>query len=128
MPITSTTLFLHDHIVEVDIGIHDFEKAQPQRILISAEIDVEAGCGTQDDIATVLDYDFLRREIAALVDGRHFNLQETLCRSVITIIGRQPGVQAAVVSVRKPDVYPDCAAVGVRMRYRRSERSAGSTG
>lgn len=134
MTITSTKLFLQDFAVDVDIGIHDFEKAAAQRILISIEMDVDgepisnsdgsaasrASADEEDDIATVLDYDFLRREILDLVGGRRFNLQETLCRAIVEIVARRPRVLSAVVSTRKPDVYADCAGVGVEMTYRRS--------
>ena len=124
MTITSTKLFLRDFAVEVEIGIHEFEKAAAQRVLISIEMDVDGGSDAaseigDDDIAAVLDYDFLRREILALIAGRRFNLQETLCRSIVEIVARRPQVHAALVSIRKPDVYPDCAAVGVEMTYRR---------
>ena len=118
MPEITTTLFLRNFAIEVDIGIHDFEKAAPQRILISVEMDVGQEPET-DDISAVLDYDFLRREIKQVVAGRRFNLQEALCREIVAIVERQPRVRAATVSIRKPDVYPDCEAVGVRMHFRR---------
>ena len=120
MPITSTKLFLQDFAVEADIGIHDFEKAEPQRLLISVELEVD---GTEqageDDIASVLDYDFLRQEIRELITARRFNLQETLCRAIVGIVALRSDVKLAIVSTRKPDVYPDCVAIGVEMTYRR---------
>ena len=120
MPITSSRLFLRDFDVQANIGIHEFEKAGPQRLLISIELEVSVSeIPRNDDIATVLDYDFLRREILELASGRHFNLQETLCREIIAIVARHDGVVAATVSTRKPDVYPDCDAVGVELTYRR---------
>ncbi len=120
MPVISTTLFLDDHAIEVDIGIHDFEKAKPQRILVSVELDIDTTEEISfDNIASVLDYDFLRREIHDLISGRRFNLQEVLCREIVAIVARRPEVRAAIVSTRKPDVYADSAAVGVRMQYRR---------
>ncbi|MDG2286706.1 MAG: dihydroneopterin aldolase [Alphaproteobacteria bacterium] len=120
MPITSSKLFLQDFTVKANIGIHDSEKLEPQRLLISIELEVDQpDYPAPDEITSVLDYDFLRREILGLVGGRHLNLQETLCREIIEVLASQALVQAAVVSIRKPDVYPDCAAVGVEMAYRR---------
>ena len=113
-------MFLQDFDVRANIGIHAFEKAGPQRLLISVELEVDASNEqSEDDIGTVLDYDFLRSEILELVSGRRFNLQETLCREIVAIVARHDGVKAATVSTRKPDVYPDCAAVGVELAYRR---------
>lgn len=120
MPITSSKMFLRDFVVQASIGIHAFEKTSPQRLLIS--VDLEVGVSdtpSEDDIAMVLDYDFLRRGILDLVSDRHFNLQETLCREIIALVARHGAVRVAIVSTRKPDVYPDCAAVGVELTYRR---------
>lgn len=120
MPITSSKLFLNDFTVQANIGIHDFEKAGPQPLLISVEIEVDVPAApSPDEIEVVLDYDILREGILALVGDRHFNLQETLCREIIDLIAGHASVRSAVVSTRKPDVYPDCAAVGVALTYQR---------
>ncbi len=113
----SARLFLLDHEVEVEIGVHDFEKAAPQRVLVSVEIEIGEP-PAEDDIAGALDYDFLRREIAALAASRRFELQETFCRAIVALVARR--ARAGRVSVRKPDVYPDCAAVGVEMSFTRT--------
>ena len=120
MPITSSKLFLRDFDVQANIGIHEFEKAGPQRLLISVDLEIDtADVKDEDDIRTVIDYDFLRREILDIISGRHFNLQETLCREIIAMAARHDNVTRATVSTRKPDVYPDCAAVGVELTYTR---------
>lgn len=120
MPITSSKLFLTDFEVQANIGIHDFEKAGPQRLLISVEIEVEVtDASSPDEIETVLDYDFLRSGILDFLAERHFNLQETLCREIVALIAGHATVKSATVSTRKPDVYPDCAAVGVALTYQR---------
>ena len=45
--------------------------------------------------------------------GRRFNLQETVCREIYDLIAGRDGVAALSVSTCKPDIYPDCAGVGV---------------
>ncbi|RKI32003.1 dihydroneopterin aldolase, partial [Corallococcus sp. AB049A] len=45
----------------------------------------------------------------------HIHLQETLCDDLLTRMLAHPLVQAALVSTAKPDVYPDCEAVGVEV-------------
>ncbi|HYE48390.1 MAG TPA: dihydroneopterin aldolase [Azospirillaceae bacterium] len=108
------SIFIRDFAVRVSIGIHDFEKAAPQRVLVNAELFLRpAPPPGSDDIAEVLDYDFIRRQVLALVEGRHFNLQETLLDGIMAICLEPESVLAARVSTAKPDVYPDCAAVGL---------------
>jgi dihydroneopterin aldolase len=43
------------------------------------------------------------------------HLQETLCDDVLAMMLAHPDVRAARVSTEKPDVYPDCDAVGVEV-------------
>ena len=45
----------------------------------------------------------------------HIHLQETLCDDVLALMLAHPSVRAARVSTAKPDVYPDCDAVGVEV-------------
>ena len=107
-------IVLEDYCLPVDIGFHDFEVGQPQRLLISVEVWVdEASFGAGDDAASAWDYDFLRTEIGAIAAGRRYNLQETLARAVYDFVAARRGVTGLRVSTRKPDIYPDCAGVGV---------------
>ena len=100
--------------VAVDIGFHDFEVGTPQRLLVTVEVWIDdASFAAEDEVAAAWDYDFLRTEILALVGARRFNLQETLVRAVYDLVAARRGVTALRVSSRKPDIYPDCAGVGV---------------
>ena len=63
-------------------------------------------------LAEVLDYDFIRRSISERVARGHIHLQETLADDVLRLMLEHPRVRAARVSTEKPDVYPDCDAVG----------------
>jgi dihydroneopterin aldolase len=106
-------LFLRGYRVMTNIGIHEFEKAGPQALLINVDLELRPHAGAlDDDIANVLDYDALRAEIGTLARSRHFNLQETLVHEILDICMGRPQVVRARVSSEKPDVYPDCAAVG----------------
>ena len=109
-------IVLDDFMVPADIGFHDFEVGSPQRLSVTAEVWLDAAAFPEtDEAADAWDYDFLRREIAALVSARRFNLQETLARAIYDLIAARHGVTALRVATRKPDIYPDCAGVGVEL-------------
>ena len=109
-------IVLQDYDLNLDIGFHDFEIGNPQRLLVTVEVWVEeAAFATGDESDKAWDYDFLRTEIAALVAGRRYNLQETLVREIYDLIAARRGVTALRVSTRKPDIYPDCGGVGVEL-------------
>ncbi len=107
-------LFLRDYEVWINIGVHDFEKKGEQRVKINVDLYVPLAQSTptQDQLDEVLDYDFIRREIMARVAKGHIHLQETLADDVLARLLAHPKVRAARVATEKPDVYPDCDAVG----------------
>ena len=70
---------------------------------------------TKDTLDEVVDYDFIRRSIGERVSQGHVHLQETLADDVLKVMLAHPRVRAARVATEKPDVYPDCDAVGVEV-------------
>ena len=107
-------LFLRDYEVWINIGVHDFEKKGEQRVKINVDLYVPLAMSTPtlDQLDEVLDYDFIRRSIAERVAKGHIHLQETLADDVLQLMLAHPKVRAARVATEKPDVYPDCDAVG----------------
>ncbi len=110
-------LFLRDYEVWINIGVHEFEKKGEQRVLVNVDLYVPLALSTprSDRLEEVVDYDFIRRSVAERVARGHIHLQETLVDDVLAIMLAHPRVRAARVSTAKPDVYPDCEAVGVEV-------------
>lgn len=109
-------IVLEDYTLPADIGFHAFEIGTPQRLTVTVEVWVdEESFPTGDDAHSAWDYDFLRTEIGALAGARRYNLQETLARAIYDLVAARRGVTALRVSLRKPDIYPDCAGVGVEL-------------
>ncbi len=117
-------LFLRNYEVFINIGVHEFEKRGEQRVVINVELFVPLAqtTPTEDKLHEVLDYDFMRATIAARVGRGHIHLQETLCDDIAAAMLEHPSVRAVSVSTEKPDVYPDCDAVGVEV-FRIKEES-----
>nr|WP_238934782.1 dihydroneopterin aldolase [Maricaulis parjimensis] len=98
--------------LDVEIGIHDYERGVKQRVLVDVVTVVsKAWCGT-DDIATVVDYDYILHGIKSL-EEKQFDLQETLCGTILDIALGPDIVCAAQVTTRKVDAYADAEAVGL---------------
>jgi dihydroneopterin aldolase len=116
LPVVRRQIFLHDLELEADIGFHSFEIGVPQRVRVSVEVTLAEDHAPRDDEANpVWTYDRLRDGIRALVQGRRFNLQETLAHAIWEMVVALPGVVALTVTVAKPDIYPDAREVGVRL-------------
>lgn len=110
-------LFLRNHEVAVRIGVHDFEHQAPQRMRFNVDLYVPLALSTptRDRLDEVVDYDFIRETISARIARGHIELQETLADDLLRALLAHPGVRAARVATEKPDVYPDCEAVGVEV-------------
>ncbi len=114
---TCRKLFLRRHEVWVGIGVHEFEKSNAQRVWIDVDLYVSYAHSTPraDRLEEVVDYDFVRAVVAERIRRGHIGLQETLCDELAQRLLEHPKVQAVRVSTAKPDVYPDCEAVGVEV-------------
>ena len=110
-------LFLRNYEIHINIGVHDFEKRGEQRVIVNVELFVPLALSTpvEDKLREVVDYDFMRSTIAQRVQQGHIHLQETLCDDLATALLAHPRVRAVQLSTEKPDVYPDCDAVGVEV-------------
>ena len=117
-PVRFTTV-LEGLDLTMRLGIHPDERAAPQRVLVSVRMQVAYPAPPADDrIDQVLDYDFVRSGIRALVADRHFDLQETLCEAIAALCFTDPRVERVTVRTSKPDIYPD-AAVGCEIERER---------
>ncbi len=97
--------------VMMRLGIHPHEVA-PQRVVVSVEMTVVySGPLGEDAIGEVLDYDFVRAGILAMVAERPIALQETLCEAIAALCLADARVRRVKVRTVKADVYPD-ARVG----------------
>ena len=110
-------LFLRNYEVQINIGVHEFEKKGEQRVLINVDLFIPLSQSTphSDSLQEVVDYDFMRDTIARRMAQGHIHLQETLCDDVARAMLNHPKVRGVRVSTEKPDVYPDCEAVGVEV-------------
>ncbi len=117
-PVRFTTILEGLELV-MGLGIHPVERAAPQRVIVSVRMQVVYPAPPADDrIDQVLDYDFVRSGIQALVAGRHFDLQETLCEAIAALCLADARVERVTVRTSKPDIYPD-AAVGCEIERER---------
>ena len=110
-------LFLKNYVINMNIGVHDFEKKGEQRVIVNVDLYVPLTSNTpsEDDLSEVVDYDFMRQTILDIISVGHIQLQETLCDEIVKRMLAHPQVQATRVSTEKPDVYPDCQGVGVEV-------------
>ena len=98
------------------IGIHDFERAEKQRITVDLEVLLSADKEPQvDNIEQALNYDAIREMVIEIATSRHFDLQETLARTIFDAVQALSTVDALMVRTAKPDVYEDVQSVAYQL-------------
>jgi dihydroneopterin aldolase len=98
------------------IGIHDFERAEKQRISVDLEVLLSADKEPQvDNIEQALNYDTIREMVIEIATSRHFDLQETLARTIFDAVQALSTVDALMVRTAKPDVYEDVQSVAYQL-------------
>ena len=98
------------------IGIYDYEREAPQRVLIDVELLMSpVSEPMSDDVDDSLNYDVIRETILGIVGSRHFDLQETLARELFDVLRTLDGVVGLRVRTAKPDAYPDCKQIAYQL-------------
>ena len=110
------SVFLSEVEVMCSIGLHDFEKAAKQRVLIDVEVRLDPNNEPNaDNVADTLDYDLVRNTVIEIAEARHYDLQETIARHIFDAITSMKDVIGVSVQTQKPDVYPNCKTVAYRL-------------
>ncbi len=102
--------------IQASIGVYDYERMAPQRVIIDAELCLYAANEPVDDqIESTLDYDVIRETILDIVSAQHYDLQETLVRKVFDALVLLDGVQSVRVRSSKPEAYDDCEMISYQL-------------
>ncbi len=115
-------VIIKDLLVRGIIGINDWEREQPQDILINivALTDTRKAAQT-DSIADCVDYRALARLVRQHAESARRLTVEALANDLSDICLQQPGVQSVTVRVEKPGAVRFAASVGVEVERSRDE-------
>lgn len=108
------TIELSNVELKLFIGVHQHERDDRQRLLVSVSVRVTEN-EESDNIANTLDYDQLYGFLKKLERLDHIDLQETVCRKILKYALAVTGVEHVSVSTRKPDIFDNVEYVGVTM-------------
>jgi len=107
-------VFMHDLVLDVEIGVYTNEKGVTQRVRFSVEVElIPASVALEDDIGRAFDYDTIIKGIKSIVARGHINLVETLAEEVACHCLAHPRAASVTVRIEKLDKEP--GAVGVEI-------------
>jgi len=94
------TIKIRELAFEAIIGILDFERKAPQRVIAECQIDYDG---------EFVDYAVVRELIIYLMQQKCFGLiEEALSEIIAAIKARYPQITRITLEIAKPDILPDC--------------------
>lgn len=98
------------------IGIHDWERIQPQEILINIVIEADLHkAGDSDHINDTISYSAIARTAKEMAETAQRLTVEALAEDIARACLEDPRVQRIRVRVEKPNAVPFAGSVGVEI-------------
>jgi len=116
------TIIIRDLEVFYCVGVPDAERAQPQRLLLTVEMEHDfARAAADDNLRGTVDYFAVSQRLLGFGEGRSWKLIEKLAEDIAAMVLKEFSPQAVTVEVKK-FVIPQAAHVAVRLRRQRATR------
>ena len=97
------------------IGVSEAERAQPQRLLVTIDMDFDfSSAALSDRIERTIDYNELVQDLLKFGEGRSWKLMEKLVTNIADMILSEYRPQAVMVEVKK-FVIPQAQYVSVSL-------------
>lgn len=110
-----STITLTDLEVFYRVGVPDAERAQPQRLLLTVEMQRDfTRAAASDDLRETIDYYAVSRRLLAFGEGRSWKLIEKLAADIAAMVLADFGAEAVSVEVKK-FIIPEARHVSVRL-------------
>jgi dihydroneopterin aldolase len=102
-------------------GVFEHERRDGQDFIVDAVLEMDGSKAAASDLlADTVDYGALASRLAAVVGGPPVDLLETLCARLVDACLNDPRVQAATVTVHKPQAPIPLAFDDVAVTMRRA--------
>jgi 7,8-dihydroneopterin aldolase/epimerase/oxygenase len=101
-------------ILNIFIGIHNFEKKKKQRVRFNIEVVTNPNVRPDNnDLLTILNYEDLVNKIKLLVKKQHHELIEDLAENIFEIIFQNSLVKKTIIKIEKLDIMKNSESVGI---------------
>ena len=102
-------------ILNMFIGIHNFEKKKKQRVRFNIEVVTNPNIKPSNkDLSTILNYEDLINKIKLLVKKKHHELIEDLAENIFEIIFQNRLVKKTKIKIEKLDIIKNSESVGIK--------------
>ena len=107
-------VLIKELILNLRLGYYDFEKAEPQKVKFSLDVDYRDKKPTNDkDLKSIVNYD-------KLVKNKYYNFLETLAEDIFDELFKDIRIDKITLQIEKLEIIKDCSSVGIQISKKRS--------
>ncbi len=116
-------ILIKDLLVRGIIGVNDWERENPQDILVNIELSVDLEkAGESDDLEASVSYRTVAKKVIAHAESAKRLTVEALAADIASICLEDPNIQAVRVRVEKPGALRFARSAGVEIERGQKER------
>jgi FolB domain-containing protein len=113
-------ILVTDLAVRCVLGVEDWERREPQEVLISVALGTDlAPAARSDRIEDAIDYRALKKKLMEEIEGSSYHLIETLAERVAALCLEDERVSEVEVRVEKPGALRFARTVAVEITRQR---------
>ena len=107
-------------ILNIFIGIHDFEKKKKQRVRFNIEVVTNPNIiPNNKDLSTILNYEDIINKIKILVKKQHHELIEDLAENIFKMIFKNRLAKKINIKIEKLNIVKNSESVGIEFSKKR---------
>ena len=109
-------------ILNIFIGIHDFEKKKKQRVRFNIDITTNSNIKPDNNnLLSIVNYEEIINKITAVTEIKHHELLEELAENIFDIIFKNKIVKKVNLKIEKLDIIKNTESVGIEVSKKRDE-------
>ena len=109
-------VIIKDLILNILVGIHNFEKKKKQRVKFNIEILTNPYVSpNRKDLSSILNYEEVVMKIEQLTDSDHHELLEDLAENIFNMIFKNKLVKKINLKLEKLDILKKTKSVGIEV-------------
>jgi FolB domain-containing protein len=113
------TIIISDLAVLYHVGVPDEERAKPQRLLLTIEMEKPFGAAVaHDDLNATNDYFAVTQRVLGFGEGKSWTLIEKLASDIAQLVLKEYRADAVTVEVKK-FIIPEARYVAVRIHRKK---------
>ena len=103
-------------ILNIFIGIHNFEKKKKQKVRFNIEIITDPNINpSKKNMTTILNYETIVNKINFLVKKKHYDLLEELAENIFDVIFKFRLVKKVKIKIEKLEIIKETESVGINV-------------